>query len=113
MSGTGYPDTGVETDDLDVLAFKFLSFSSAISFNLSYKYRFLSPRMNMDTGYSIDTTAAPIIYKVKAWVSSTGGLLMKLTKKQIPEHMVNKIQQTISIFLFITSSPDGNLLSIS
>lgn len=39
MSGTGYPDTGVETDDLDVLAFKFLSFSSAISFNLSYKYR--------------------------------------------------------------------------
>jgi len=36
MSGTGYPDTGVETDDLDVLAFKFLSFSSAISFNLTY-----------------------------------------------------------------------------
>ena len=38
---------------------------------------------------------------------------MKLTKKQTPEHMVNKIQQTISIFLFITSSPDCNLLSIS
>ena len=65
MSGTGYPDTGVETDDLDVLAFKVSSFSSAISFNLSYKYRFLSPRMNMDTGYSKDTTVAPIIYKVK------------------------------------------------
>ena len=103
MSGTGYPDTGVETDDLDVLAFKVSSFSSAISFNLSYKYRFLSPRMNMDTGYSKDTTVAPIIYKVKVWVSSTGGLLMKLTKKQTPEHMVNKIQQTISIFLFIIS----------
>lgn len=113
MSGTGYPDTGVETDDLDVLAFKVSSFSSAISFNLSYKYRFLSPRMNMDTGYSKDTTVAPIIYKVKVWVSSTGDLLMKLTKKQTPEHMVNKIQQTISIFLFIISSPDCNLLSIS
>lgn len=113
MSGTGYPDTGVETDDLDVFVFKLSSFSSAISFSLSYKYRFLNPRMNMDIGYNIDTTAAPIIYKVKVWVSSTGGLLMKLTKKQTPEHMVNKIQQTISIFLFIISSPDCNLLSIS
>ena len=38
---------------------------------------------------------------------------MKLTKKQKQKHMVNKIQQTISIFLFIISSPDCNLLSIS
>ena len=83
-------------------------------------YGFLGPNgagksttMNMITGYSKDTTVAPIIYKVKVWVSSTGGLLMKLTNKQTPEHMVNKIQQTISIFLFIISSPDCNLLSIS
>ena len=55
----------------------------------------------MDTGYSKETTAAPIIYKVNACVLSTGGLLMKLIKKQTPEHMVNKTQQTISIFLFI------------
>ena len=66
----------------------------------------------MDTGYSKEITAAPIIYKVNARVSSTGGLLIKLIKKQTPEHMVNKIQQTISIFLFIFSSPDCNFLSI-
>ena len=45
-------------------------------------------------------------YKVNLCVSSTGGLLIKLIKKQIPEHKVNKIQQTSSIFLFILSSPD-------
>ena len=102
ISGTVYPDTDdLETDDVQMSwQLQVSPFSSAISFNLSYKYRFLSPRMNMDTGYSKDTTVAPIMYKVNVCVSFTGGVLIKLIKKPIPEKTVNKIQQTSSIFLF-------------